>query len=116
MKKLKFDIIALFVLAGWVFLLYKLGIPCLVQKLTGIPCPGCGMTRAALCLLRFDISGALYYHPLVFSLAALCALFLLRQRFSEKTVITAALATAALFIAVYFVRLFLIPDSLIYIL
>ncbi|NLE88361.1 MAG: DUF2752 domain-containing protein [Myxococcales bacterium] len=31
----------------------------------GIPCPGCGLTRAALHLARGDLSGALQLHPLV---------------------------------------------------
>lgn len=32
--------------------------------LWGIPCPGCGMTRAFLALLHLDFAAAFYYHPL----------------------------------------------------
>lgn len=35
----------------------------------GIGCPGCGMTRAAACLLRLDFAGAWRMHPLVFVVA-----------------------------------------------
>lgn len=35
----------------------------------GIECPGCGMTRAAACLLRLDFAGAWRMHPLVFAAA-----------------------------------------------
>jgi len=37
----------------------------------GIPCPGCGLTRATLALLHGDLRGALQLHPLVFILAPL---------------------------------------------
>lgn len=35
---------------------------CGFKTVTGIPCPGCGGTRAALALLQGDILLALYYH------------------------------------------------------
>ena len=37
---------------------------CLFKFITGLPCPGCGMTRAYLHLFTGDIKGAFYYHPL----------------------------------------------------
>ena len=37
----------------------------------GIPCPGCGLTRATLALLHGDVRGALRLHPLVWLLAPL---------------------------------------------
>jgi hypothetical protein len=39
----------------------------------GIPCPGCGLTRATLALLRGDFGVALHFHPLVFVLAPVFA-------------------------------------------
>jgi hypothetical protein len=37
----------------------------------GIPCPGCGLTRATLALLHGDVRGALHLHPLVLLLTPL---------------------------------------------
>jgi len=42
-----------------------------VQTDFGIPCPGCGLTRATLALLHGDVRGALRLHPLVWLLAPL---------------------------------------------
>jgi len=30
----------------------------------GVPCPGCGLTRATLAMLRGDLGAALHFHPL----------------------------------------------------
>lgn len=52
---------------------------CIAKRVIGIPCPGCGMTRAFMRLLSLDIRGALYYHPL-FILPVLAAfVFLFRN-------------------------------------
>jgi Protein of unknown function (DUF2752) len=44
---------------------------CPMATVLGIPCPGCGLTRASLALLHGDVRGALALHPLVFVLAPL---------------------------------------------
>lgn len=60
-------------------LLYLAGIhtTCYIKAFTGIPCPGCGMTRAYLSLLQGNIKGAFYYHPLFLLPPALVILMLL---------------------------------------
>lgn len=37
--------------------------PCPFLQLTGKPCPGCGMTRACLALLRGDFTGVWHQNP-----------------------------------------------------
>ena len=39
---------------------------CIVKIVFGIPCPGCGLSRAFFSLLRFDFIGAFYYNPIIF--------------------------------------------------
>lgn len=62
------------VLAVWV----ALRLSCPIRELTGIPCPGCGMGRAWLAVLRFDFSGAFRYHPLFWAVPVV-ALFIIRD-------------------------------------
>ena len=45
-------------------LLHLPGWPCMLYETTGIPCPGCGMTRAILCLLRGEVAQALRHHAM----------------------------------------------------
>lgn len=39
--------------------------PCMLHKLTGLYCPGCGGTRAVRSLLTCDILKSFYYNPVV---------------------------------------------------
>ncbi len=49
-----------------------LGIPvCLFRALSGLPCPGCGLTRALVALLHGDLAAAFVYHPYSFVLLPL---------------------------------------------
>ena len=44
---------------------------CPMASSFGVPCPGCGLTRASLALLHGDVREALHFHPLVWLLAPL---------------------------------------------
>ena len=48
--------------AAWVSLT-GLAIPCPVHALTGLWCPGCGVTRMCLALLGMDLAGAWRANP-----------------------------------------------------
>ena len=50
-------------------------ITCPILYLTGMACPGCGMTRALIACLKFDFPLAFRYHPMVFSLPYLTFYF-----------------------------------------
>jgi len=57
----------LLVIAVAAFVAARLRLPiCPFAYLTGLPCPGCGLSRAAFALFRGDVRGALAMHPLVF--------------------------------------------------
>lgn len=58
-------------LLGGIFLL-SVFYQCPFYTLSGIPCAGCGMTRAFFALIRLDFASAFYWHPGVFPLAG-CA-------------------------------------------
>jgi hypothetical protein len=45
--------------------------PCVIRTVLGIPCPGCGLSRAWLAALRLDLSAAFSYHPLFWTIPLL---------------------------------------------
>lgn len=65
--------------------------PCVFAEATGLPCPGCGMTRATAALLRGDWHTALRLHPFVPFFAVLGILIAAGALLTERRV--AALAT-----------------------
>ena len=61
-------------LPGWV---------CPFFRLTGIPCPGCGLTRAVILLLKGDLQASLHFHafaPIVLLTAVALILVILLPR------------------------------------
>ena len=46
-------------------------LPCPLRMVSGVPCPACGLTTAAVALVRGQFETALQANPLVFGLAAL---------------------------------------------
>jgi hypothetical protein len=54
------------------------GVPiCLFRYLTGLPCPGCGLTRSFSCILHGDFERGYDYHPFGFVLLPMFALIAL---------------------------------------
>lgn len=49
------------------------GIPCLFYSATGLLCPGCGVSRMCLCLLRLDFAGAWEANPVILCMLPLGA-------------------------------------------
>lgn len=101
--KYKNQIELLIVLAIYLAINWHFDIGCPILLLTGIPCMGCGMTRAALSILKLDFKGAFYYHPLIYAMPVLLPVLLLKNKKMFDVFIGIIIA---LFVLVYFVRLF----------
>lgn len=81
--------------AAAVAIFYVFQIPCLFRLFLHIPCPGCGMTRAYLSLLRGDWRGAFGYHPMFWSVPLLALWYctdghLFRRKWPDR-ILTAVL-------------------------
>ena len=105
-SKDKLKLIALLLLAA--LLSHASGIGCPIRWLTGIPCAGCGMSRAFLSVFTGHFRAAYGYHPLVFPVLPLVLLWLTgmfqdrRLASLQKPAMTLIIIA---FIAVYIVRL-----------
>ena len=75
----------------------------------GVPCPGCGMTRALIAAAGLDFKAAFYYHPL-FLVVIIAAIYMVlkllgRISVSKKTENNLLKAMSLLFITVYIIRI-----------
>lgn len=88
---------------------------CIIKHTIGIPCPGCGMSRATWFFVTFQWREAFLYHPLVFLMPFVLVILLLRGLPSIQPLYrskTLWIALLVLFIAVYVIRmLYYFPDT-----
>lgn len=92
------------------------GTSCTFQSTIGLPCPGCGLTRALLAALHGRFQEAFSLHPLFWLaplviLAVLILLAVAPDRLSDPKLNRLWLGLAILFMVVYLVRMvFYFPD------
>jgi len=95
---------------------------CMFERVTGRPCPGCGMTRSMLRLSQGDVVGSLRMHPLGVVLAGLFLATLAGTavgwfrggdpviRFLEHRGPAFVVTLIVLFAGVWIVRAFVVPE------
>lgn len=91
-------------------ILFKNGSICLCKGVTGIPCPGCGMTRASTELLHGDFRGAWEMHPLIFYIiiAIPLGLFFKFVTKNQKHFNILTIITIIIFLVTWLVRMILL--------
>lgn len=69
-KVISFNIILLVIFFGYYFLNtnFNISIECPFYKITGLFCPGCGITRCIFSIIKLDFKSAFNYNMLVFIL------------------------------------------------
>ena len=99
------DLQALAAIALFYAVIELLGVTCPIRFLTGVSCPGCGMSRAWLAALRMDWGAAFAFHPL-FLLPVPAAGLLLFQRRTPSGLFRWGMGIiCALFLIVYIARI-----------
>lgn len=80
-KNLKLKLVITLTIFIYAVVLYLIpGISCPILSLTGIRCPGCGMTRALLSAIHFDFKQAFSYHAMFWAVPVLYISFLFDGR------------------------------------
>ena len=103
LKAVFFPAAAVFAAAGLIWAVG--GTACYVRGIFGVPCPGCGLTRAWLSFFHGDFFHALRWHPLFWSVPILAAAFIFRSKIGPKRAEAVFIVFLVLFAAVYAVRM-----------
>ena len=110
-KKFKELFTLLFGFAIYVLFLNLSGIHCPIKFITGISCPGCGMTRAVISAVKLDFKSAFYYNPMwCVTLPAIAVMAFAHIKNKQKLMKITALLFAALLIVTYVIRI-IVGDS-----
>lgn len=99
----------IFCLVGTIVFIYAVfhfvGIGCPIKFVTGISCLGCGMTRAWLSVLRFDLAAAFHYHPLFMLPPVAAIVYFAKSKINLKIYKIIMLTIVIAFITMYLYRL-----------
>lgn len=100
-----------------IFILYLIlslfHIGCPIKALSGISCPGCGMTRAVESVFALNFKDAFYYHPLFMLTPIMFLLFLLDHLLPTKLRKIAWSIIIVFFITIYLYRLLLTKNDVV---
>lgn len=88
-------------------ILESFGVTCPIKYITGISCAGCGMSRAWIALLHFNIHEAFMYHPLFFLPPVVVIFMLLKSKVNIKFYKIFMFTMAGAFVIVYLYRMFI---------
>lgn len=100
------------ILVTYAFLsLFHIGCP--IKYFSGISCPGCGMSRAVLAVLRLDFEAAFYYHPLFLLTPIMFLLFLFEFFIHPMLYKITWVLIIVLFLLTYFYRLIVTRNDIV---
>lgn len=88
-------------------ILESFGVTCPIKYITGISCAGCGMSRAWIALLHFNIHEAFMYHSLFFLPPVVVIFMLLKSKINIKFYKIFMFTMAGAFVIVYLYRMFI---------
>ena len=84
-------------------------LPCLNKQLFGIDCPGCGLQRSIVFLLKGDFAAAFHMYPAIFTLVPLFGILIINRLFNLKygnqLIIGLSISTVALILINYIFKL-----------
>ena len=103
--KLKEGIVLLTAIGIVLLFLSVTHIGCPIKWVTGISCPGCGMTRALWSAVRFRFGEAFRFHPLFWMVPLLFPLYLFRERIPGKVRSGVLWVIILAFLLTYLIRL-----------
>ena len=81
-------LLVIFLIYAVLIIKFDIGIPCIFYEVTGLYCPGCGITRLCVSLFEGDLYQAFRYNPIIFiDVPIIFILFVLDILLKDKKII-----------------------------
>lgn len=78
---------------------------CPIEKITGIPCPGCMMTTAFYYLVQFDLKTAFYFNPVIYLLVIMAFPLWISYKKNKKIFQYLLAFTLFIWLGIYCIRM-----------
>lgn len=85
-KKIREYLILIIIWVFFFLLVLNQEIKCLWNEMTGLYCPGCGITRMLIAMIQLDFYQAFRYNPFLFLLIIFSIVYILYSLFKFKTI------------------------------
>ena len=82
--KKQYALICILIFIGIFLYFINIPIPCLFHKITKLYCPGCGITRMFVSIIKLDIVSAFKYNQFVFILLVLYIILIMFRFITKK--------------------------------
>lgn len=84
-------------------------LPCVNKKFFGIDCPGCGVQRSLIHVIKGEFIEAFHMYPAIFTLIILGVFMILNKRFKfkfgKKIILTLAIVNVAIIAISYIIKM-----------
>lgn len=95
------------------FFMTLLHIGCPIKFITGISCPGCGMTRAVIAALQLHFHQAFYFHPLFLLTPLMLGLFVFNDFIRPVLRKIIWIIVIVIFLVTYIIRLLFMQNDIV---
>lgn len=97
-----------FVLIAIIIVLIAIFWQCPIEKITGIPCPGCMMTTALYYFIQFDFKTAYYFNPALYLLLLMVIPLWITYKKNKQFFQYLLSFTLLIWLVIYCIRMFII--------
>lgn len=84
-------------------------LPCVNKKVFGVECPGCGVQRSFVHVVKGEFTDAFYMYPAIYTLIILGIILVLNKRFKfkhgKKIILTLAFVNVAIIVVSYIIKM-----------
>lgn len=85
-------------------------LPCLNKKYLGMECPGCGLQRSAVMIVKGEFVDAFFMYPAVYSLIAFFGFVIFNHfktyKYANKIIITLAILNVVIIVGSFLTKLY----------
>ncbi len=102
---MKYNVKLLLITVGILLVAVVTDVGCVWRNTLGVPCPGCGLTRAWLAFFEGNLHQAFEFHPLFWTIPIVGLMILFEDKINKRVFMVFTIVFILVFFGTYFYRL-----------